>query len=353
MLRPPALAVLLSLAAQPLAGQGARSYTLSGDRVAVYNLAGEITVRGGTGSAVTATVTPMGADPGRLTVETGVLRGSETLRILYPSDRIVYPALGRGSSTTLTTREDGTWGDEGEYRRTREERGGRRVTIRGDGSGLEASADLTITVPTGKKVAVYLGVGTLEVANVDGDLKLSASSADVSARQSRGSLSIETGSGDIRASDLDGQVTLDTGSGDVTLSGQKNGKLNIDTGSGSVTGSNLDTPELRVDTGSGDIRLDAVRAPRLDLETGSGSVRADLAGALESVSVETGSGDVSLRLPQGIGATVELDTGSGSFEVALPVELLRKDQGNLRGKIGDGRARVHIETGSGDIALLK
>lgn len=353
MCRLPALTVLLFLAAQPLPAQATRSYSLTGDRIAIYNLAGKITLHGGTGSAVAVAVTPDGADAARLTVETGDLRGAATLRIIYPSDRIVYPALGRGSSTTLTTHEDGTWGGEGEYRGVRNERGERRVTIRGDGPGLEASADVTITIPTGKKVAVYLGVGTLGVANVDADLKLSASSADVSARQTRGTISIQTGSGEIRASDLDGLVTLDTGSGDVTLSGQKNGRLNIDTGSGSVTGSDLDTPELRVDTGSGDIRLDAVRAPRLDLETGSGSVRADLAGALEWASVETGSGDVSLRLPRETGATVELETGSGDFEVALPVELLRKDQGHLRGKIGDGRARVHIETGSGDIALLK
>jgi hypothetical protein len=50
---------------------------------------------------------------------------------------------------------------------------------------------------------------------------------------------------------------------------------------------------------------------------------------------------------------VDLDTGSGGFEVGLPLELVRKDENSLRGRIGDGRARIHVETGSGDIALLK
>lgn len=134
---------------------------------------------------------------------------------------------------------------------------------------------------------------------------------------------------------------------------QRGGTLAIDTGSGSVSGSGVTAPELRIDTGSGDIRLEGIRVPLLDLGAGSGSFQADLAGPLESVSVETGSGDVTLRLPDGTGATLDLDTGSGHFSIDVPIELLKRGEGSLRGRIGDGRGRIHIETGSGDIALIK
>jgi lia operon protein LiaG len=348
--KPLAVAALFTIATSPLMGQASKSYTLIGNEVAIYNLVGEVTVMAGTGNAVTVEVTSTGPDRDRLKVETGQIRGAQTLRVLYPSDQIVWRSMGRGSNTNFSIRDDGTWGGSGDWSHRD---GHRKITIRGDGDGLEAAANLRITIPAGRKTGIYLGVGRMEASNVDGTLRLDTSSGDVTARGTRGELHIDTGSGSIQAEQVAGQVSLDTGSGDVTITGHSKGDLEIDTGSGSVTGSKLETRILKVDTGSGDIRLDGVTASNVELETGSGSVRADLTTAIETISIETGSGDVTLRLPDGTGATVDLDTGSGDFDVELPVQLLKKSEGSLTGRIGDGRGRIHIETGSGDIALLK
>jgi hypothetical protein len=343
--------VLLLVAASSAAAQESKRYTLAGDEFAVYNLAGEVTVSGGSGTAVVVEVTAIGADAGRLTVESGELRGIRVLRVLYPADEIVYRALGRGSHTDFTIRTDGTWGDFGGHWRGRAD--GRRITIRGDGSGLEAAANLRITVPEGKKVGIYLGVGRVEAHNVAGDLRLDAASADITARQIRGGLNIDTGSGDVRVETVEGAVSLDTGSGDVTVTGMARGSLGVDTGSGSVLGSRLSCTAINVDTGSGDVRLDRVTAPRLSLDTGSGTVHVELTGPLEEMSVSTGSGDVTVRLPDNVGAMVDLDTSSGDFTLDFPLELARKDEGNIRGKLGDGRGRLQIDTGSGDISLIR
>jgi len=342
--------VALSLAAS-VHGQGPKSYSLAGNEVAVYNLAGELIVRGGTGSAVVVEVTTVGPDADRLSVETGELKGIATLRVHYPEDRIVYRAMGRGANSHFTIRADGTWGDS--RGRWRDRADGRKITVRGDGPGLEAAANLEITVPPGRKLGIYLGVGRLEASNIDGDLSLDAMSADIAARQTRGALDIDTGSGDVILESVVGRVSLDSGSGDVTVNGLADGVLEIDTGSGAVLGSRLVASEVDIDTGSGDIRLEGVTSPRLALETGSGSVRAELAGPIEVISVESGSGDVTVRLPQGVGATVDLETGSGDFTLDFPLELVRKADGALRGRLGDGRGRIEIETGSGDISLIR
>jgi hypothetical protein len=349
--KPVAVVAFLLAQAVPLAGQATKSYSIAGNDVAIYDLAGEVTVREGGGGAVTVEVTVSGRDGSRLTVEAGEIRGRETLRVMYPSDDIVYPQLGHRSRTDLHIRDDGTWGGSDDSWKHDHE--GRRITIRGDGSGLEASANLLVTIPAGRKVGIYLGVGRMEVTNVDGQLRLDAASADVTARRTRGNLNIDTGSGNVHAENLEGAVSLDTGSGDVSIAGLKNGSLEIDTGSGSVTGSQLETRDAKIDTGSGDIRLDGIGAPHLELETGSGTIHADLTAKLEVLSVETGSGDVTIRLPDGTGAAVDLETGSGDFTLELPVQLIKKGEGSLRGQIGDGHGRIHIETGSGDIALVK
>jgi lia operon protein LiaG len=345
------IALLTTLLPPALTAQNPSAYTLTGNSVAVYNLAGEATIEGGSGSSVTVQVTPVGHDAGKLRIENNEIRGRPTLLVVYPEDRIVYRALGRGSNTRFSVREDGTWGSDG----NRDRRGGwgREITIRGDGDGLEAAANLRITIPTGKRVAVYVGVGRVDVTNVDGELRVDVASADISARGTRGTLNLDTGSGNLRLERGEGATRLDSGSGDVEIAGYRNGTLNIDTGSGGVRASDIEVRELAIDTGSGDIVLDAVTTPRVSLDTGSGSVRATLRSSPELVEVETGSGDVTLRLPDPADATVDLDTGSGSFTVDFPLQLIRKSDSHLRGRLGEGKGRISIETGSGDISLTK
>ena len=341
------LLVLCSAAASAAAQQG-KIYTVAGNEVAIYNLVGEVTVVGGAGSAVSVAVTPVGKDGGRLEVATGDLRGTATLRVLYPEDEIVYPRMQKGDNTEFTIRDDGTWGgDDSESHRHE----GRRVRVRGSGQGLEAAADLRITIPPGRSTAIYLGVGRIDAANVGGELRLNSADADVTARAVHGTLHIDTGSGDIRTDSTEGNLSLDTGSGDVTVIGLASDDSKIDTGSGTVTASGVRSGSLHIDTGSGDIRLDDIAVPSLNLETGSGDVQAGLTAQVDRLSVESGSGDVTVRLAANTGASIDLDTASGDFELGMPVQLVRQSEGHMTGTIGDGRGRIHIETASGDISL--
>lgn len=349
--------VLLTLLPASVAGQSS-NYTLAGNSVAVYNLVGEATVQGGGGTSVTVQVTTVGSDGSKLKVENDEIRGRPTLMVVYPSDRIVYRGLGRGSNTRFSVRDDGTWGNYGWDDDDDKDHGSRRsehrqITVRGDGDGLEAAANLKITIPTGKRVSVYVGVGKVDVSNVDGDLMVDAASADIASRGTKGKLHLDTGSGSLHVERAEGSTSLDTGSGDVTVSSFRNGSLNIDTGSGGVDASEIESSTLEIDTGSGDILLNGVTTSRLDLETGSGSVRATLRTSPLDVNVETGSGDVTLHLTQEVDATVDLDTGSGDLTIDFPLQLIKKSEGNIRGRIGGGKGRISVETGSGDISLTK
>ncbi len=309
------LAALLA-AVRPAAAQSTR-YTLKGDSVAVYNLVGELRVEpsSGGGSDAAVQVTRGGADAARLEVQSGPLRGRETLRIIYPEDVISLPDWGRGWNTTLRVRDDGTFGDEGRWRRE-----GREVRITGGGrgrGGLEAYADLRVSVPAGKRVALHLGVGKAFVSNVDGVIVVQAASADVSAERTRGTLKIDTGSGNVDVRDASGDVSLESGSGDITATALHGGRLKLDTGSGNITVTGAEATELRIDTGSGDVTV-------------SGAKGDDL------------------------GAEVELDTGSGEIDLGgLTMQVRRLQQDHITGTIGDGKGRLSIETGSGNVHLVK
>jgi hypothetical protein len=345
----PPLAIVFLLAT-PASAQKAERFALPGDDVAVYNLAGSLKVEPGTDS-VSVDVVRGGPDAGRLRIERGEVEGRETLRVVYPARTIDYSGLEPGSSTTLKVREDGTFGDGGEHGRDRNR--GETVRIARGGGGLGAHADLTVRVPAGRRVSLYLAVGSVSIANVDGEILVHGHSAPVTATGTRGTLALDVGSGPVRVSGAAGDLSVDTGSGPVEVSGFAGDELSIDTGSGQVTGSDLRAGSIHIDTGSGDIELTAVTCPELALETGSGGIAAEVRGPVRDLALETGSGDISVRAPGSLAGEVEIETSSGEIETDFPIQVTRHARDHVVGRIGQGAGRVAIETGSGDVRLLR
>lgn len=340
-----AVALAAALGTPTLTGAQSEQYVLTGEKVAVYSLAGQVQVNGGSGSAVRVEVFRGGADASRLQVRTGSIRGRETLRVIYPDDRVVYPELGRRQSTHLRVREDGTFGDGGS--------GGRRVTITGSGGGLQAYADLTVQVPPGQELAVYLGAGKAFVSNVDGRIRVDTGSAPVTAEKTRGALIIDVGSSPVKVTDAEGEVVVDTGSGSVALSRIRGKSLSVDTGSGAVKGGDISVETLTVDTGSGRIELSETQASEILLDTGSGHVELELMSDVTSLVIDTGSGGVTVVAPPTLSAEVEIETGSGGIEVDFPLDTTKLSRSSLLGRIGDGKGRITIDTGSGSVRLVR
>ncbi|MEE9207934.1 MAG: DUF4097 family beta strand repeat-containing protein [Gemmatimonadota bacterium] len=345
------VAAASAIVIQPAWAQQSEQHSLSGRQVAIFNLAGRLTVEGGSGSAVEVELTRGGADGGQLDIATGSLDlgrnigDVESLRVLYPADDIVYSGGGRHFKTQLRVRDDGSFYHGSGRRR------GRRVEIRGSGSGLDAHADLRVRVPSGQRIWLFLGAGEVSVSNVDGRLYVDVGSANVTSRDTQGYLNIDTGSGTVDVSGARGDVFVDTGSGRVRVSDTQGDELNIDTGSGGVIGSDLSVRELVVDTGSGSVELSSLTASEISVDTGSGSVDLNLESSPRSVLVDTGSGSVTLSLPSDFGARVEIETGSGGIRTEFPIQLRRAERDHIIGTIGDGSGRVEIDTGSGSVTI--
>src|SRR5579863_8213660 len=103
----PSLAVLV--VALPLHAQSVDHRTLPSP-AAIYNIAGTIHVVRGTGSDITVDITRGGRDADKLAVATGLVGDRQTLRVLFPADRIVYPQPNRRSRwrTEMDVNDDGT-----------------------------------------------------------------------------------------------------------------------------------------------------------------------------------------------------------------------------------------------------
>ncbi|MEP6690092.1 MAG: DUF4097 family beta strand repeat-containing protein [Gemmatimonadaceae bacterium] len=327
----------------------AQRTTLAGDSVAIYDIAGRVTIEAGTGNSVEVDMTRGGRQGDKLTVQSGPIRGRETMRVIFPDDRVVYEEMGRGRGhTSLRVRDDGTFNGNDDDRDR-----GRRVEISSYGSGLDARADLRVFVPRGRRVAIYLGVGEVRATNVDGDLTLDVGAAPVTTKGTRGRLTIDGGSGRIEVSDADGTVSIDAGSGGSTVSRVHGGTLSMDVGSGHVTISDIDVTSLSLDAGSGGVDATGVKASDVSIDAGSGSVDVAILSDIKRLKIDAGSGGVSLRLPKTLSAEVSVETGSGNITTDFEIAVTRSERRLLRGKIGAGDGRITIETGSGGVRLLK
>jgi hypothetical protein len=340
---------LLFLAATTAEAQ--ERYAIGGDHVAIFNLAGELEVVGTTSGQVTVDVARGGRDAAELSVEVGRMDGVHTLRIIYPADRITYGRDGGllqrwTGSTQLTVRADGTWGDIGSG-------SGRRVRIAGDGRGLDAHADLRVGVPRGQRVELFLGAGRIVAENVDGDVRLDAGAGGIVAEGMAGGVVARTGSGNVRLDGMDGSVVVTTGSGSVRVAGVRGDSMTLRTGSGTIAAEDVTAGLIRARTGSGGIRLEQAAAREVQVNTGSGSVNADLVGPVDNLTVRTGSGGVTIRLPAELDAEVLIRTGSGRIETEIPVLVTAQDRRSLRGVVGEGRGTLDVRTGSGSVRILR
>lgn len=340
-------AVLLAVPAL-LAAQQPERITLEGREVAVYNLVGKLRVEGGGSGDVVVEVTRGGRDGSRLKLEKGDVRGRPSLRVNYPDDRIVYRDMTWNGRSNFSVSDDGTWGDSRNGRWN-----GRRIEVSSRGEGLEAHADLRVIVPKGKILHVRHGIGETVIDNVDGQLSVDVAAARVRVTRMRGSLTLDSGSGGVEITDMTGDLNLDAGSGGATLEGIRGGSLTLDVGSGSVRARDIDVSEVTADVGSGGVQMSRVKTPRLRLETGSGSTDVEMLAAPEDVSIQAGSGGVTLRVPATTSATVDIETGSGSINTDFEMTLNRIERRSLRGTIGSGKGRIRIESGSGSVRLVR
>ncbi|HSK18916.1 MAG TPA: DUF4097 family beta strand repeat-containing protein [Longimicrobiales bacterium] len=338
------VALAHTAAASGAFAQTPERYSIPGETVAVYNLAGSVTIERGTGANVVIEVTRGGRDAERLDVERTEVNGRPTLVVRYPDGDVVYS--GSGGSSQISVRRDGTFFGDGPR--------GERVSIRRSGRGTQAHADLRILVPAGRGVDVRLGVGEVTASDIEGGLDIDVSAAAVRTRNTKGRLRIDTGSGSVAVEGAEGDnILVDTGSGSVVVNGIRADDLTVDTGSGRVSGTGIVANELGVDTGSGSITLADVSARDIVLDTGSGRVDLDLVTQIESLLIDTGSGRVRLAVPANISASLEVDTGSGGIESEMPMTITRRSRTTLFGTIGSGAGRIVIDTGSGGVTIVR
>jgi DUF4097 and DUF4098 domain-containing protein YvlB len=184
--------------------------------------------------------------------------------------------------------------------------------------GRSPSADFTVELPAGVKLAASSGDGSIDVRGAG---------ADVYASSGDGSISVSGAAGDVRAKSGDGSITIENARRTVTAH-----------------------------TGDGPISIYAATGP-VEATTGDGNVELHMAKEVNpgDIDLHTGDGSVTLFLASAFGGQIDASTSDGSIESDMPLALSgRMDPQHLRGTVGSGGdVRLRIRTGDGDIRIKR
>jgi Putative adhesin len=215
---------------------------------------------------------------------------------------------------------------------------------------VRASIEYIIYVPADTDARVTVGSGAIDLNDIKGPAELQSGSGRIRAAGIGDRVRATTGSGGIELERITGEATLTAGSGSISFA-RGSGGVTAQTGSGHVT---IDHSGGRtnVRAGSGSIEIDGASADTR-VTTGSGRVRINGNPASGAYwDLDTRSGSVTLELPSDASFRLNAHTLSGRIHTDFPITMEEENsRRTLRGRVGDGSARVEVSTGSGSITI--
>jgi len=188
----------------------------------------------------------------------------------------------------------------------------------------------TIAVPRDYPVDVSTAGGSLDIAHLNASVHGATSGGRVTIRDVRGSIDARTSGGSIDAAELAGPAQLHTSGGSIEVSDS--------------------TGDLDVHSSGGGIHLERIDG-RVQASTAGGAVEAQLR-ANRGVSLVTGGGSITLRLPASVQGSVDAHTSGGSTKTEIPLSAIANVSSNdLRGSINGGGAPIFLRTSGGSIYI--
>jgi hypothetical protein len=207
----------------------------------------------------------------------------------------------------------------------------------------------TIETPQETRLEAKNGSGVVHVEGVRGPVRIVSGSGGAEVQDVGDDVSLTLGSGGCRVTNVEGRVNFTGGSGSVAFADLKD-EIRGQMGSGKIE---IDRPQGRVNiqSGSGAIR---VTGARQDVRASSGSGPIEIRGNPAAGSfwdLTSSSGGVELSVPSSASFALTAHTSSGGIQANLPIMIQEQSRRFLRARVGQGDARVDLQTRSGGIRI--
>jgi len=228
---------------------------------------------------------------------------------------------------------------------------GNLIRVGGYGPGTSnATVDYMIVAPAETQVRASTGSGSIEVVGIRGPANFLTGSGAISATNVTGDVQASTGSGTVQLTAIQGQALATTGSGAISAA-DIHGDIRASTGSGAIRIAGPGNAVVLA-TGSGDVNVSGA-ASDLRVRTASGNITVNGDPLATTYwDFRAASGNVTLQVSPAASFRLYARSKSGDIDAAIPIAMEgTTGKHELRARIGDGKARVEVETTSGRIAL--
>lgn len=243
------------------------------------------------------------------------------------------------------------------------------LDARGAVDASTSGGDVTIGDAAGEVSAKTSG-GDIKIGRTDGEVTVRTSGGDIEIDQAGGNTEATTSGGDIRVGHTTGVVKAKTSGGDINVE-RADGDVDVHTSGGDVTIDSTDG-SLKVGTSGGDITIGNAMGGGVVAKTSGGDIEAGLMASVRALEedwlLQSSGGELTIRVPEGLPASLEAEIQIGSswfgrdreYRIESDFDLDEQDDGGRNGRtiratgdINGGGHLIRLKTSDGDIRIRK
>ena len=219
------------------------------------------------------------------------------------------------------------------------------IDVRRSGSSLRVEGERQYGPAVGVDYEIDVPAGmNLNIDGVHNSADISGVNGAISVESVNGSITVVGGRGAIRLESVEGRVALSNAEGNIRVT-TVNESVSVTNSSG----------DIHAETVNGGISMTGIRSSNVNASTVNGNVQ--YTGTIRDGGeyyVNTHNGSITLTIPSATNATVVVATHHGEFEVDFPVQVRdREARGRFEFRLGNGSARVELESFGGSIRLRR
>ena len=206
-----------------------------------------------------------------------------------------------------------------------------------------------IRVPRAYNVDLETAGGSIEVSDLEGEVRSSTAGGSLRFGNIEGSVWARTAGGNIVLEGSSGTADVRTSGGSITI-GAVDGTVDAETSGGSIRIDRAGA-DVRAQTSGGGIEVEEVRGA-IDASTAGGTVRATITEQpARDCRLSTSGGSVIVTLAAGIAVNLDVSSGGGG-SVSSDFEIDgRVRRTSIEGAINGGGPQLHLRTSGGSIRI--
>jgi DUF4097 and DUF4098 domain-containing protein YvlB len=187
-----------------------------------------------------------------------------------------------------------------------------------------------VRVPSEFSLDIRTGGGSIEIEDIEGDVRARTSGGSIVMGRIRGDVRVETSGGSIEAGEIDGELHARTSGGPIRVF--------------AVTG------DVEARTSGGPIEILGA-GDRVDADTSGGAISVRFSDA-PSGELETSGGNIDVEFPEDEGLELDASTSGGNVRIDEQIRVGgRIEPTRVEAELNEGGDRLRLRTSGGDIQL--